>query len=68
MEKIIPYAACEKFLKLAGANRVSEEAKKEFRKVLEEIGKDIARRAVTFSAHGKRKTINGEDIILASSE
>lgn len=68
MEKIIPYAATEKFLKEAGAQRISEEAKKEFRRILEEIGRDVAKRAVTLAAHGKRKTVNSDDVALAASE
>ena len=64
-KNILPYAAMEKLLKKAGAERVSDKAKDAFAEVLEEIAMGIGDKAVKFSKHSGRKTIKGEDIKLA---
>jgi histone H3/H4 len=53
-------------LKKSGAERISDDAADELRKVLEEAGVRIARQAVDLSVHAGRKTIKPEDIRLAS--
>ena len=53
---------CEK----AGADRVSEEATKELAKVLETIGVKIAKEALDYAVHARRKTIKAEDIEIAT--
>lgn len=53
-------------LKKSGAERISDEAADELRKVLEEVGERIARQAIDLSVHAGRKTIKSEDIRLAS--
>jgi histone H3/H4 len=53
-------------LKKSGAERISDDAADELRKVLEEVGVRIARQAVDLSVHAGRKTIKPDDIRLAS--
>lgn len=64
-KNILPYAAMEKLLKKAGAERVSDKAKESFADVLEEIAQSLGEKAVKFSRHSGRKTIKEEDIKLA---
>jgi histone H3/H4 len=52
-------------IKKAGADRVSDEATKELRQVLEEVGVRIAREALDFTKHAHRKTVKAEDIQIA---
>ena len=52
---------CEK----VGADRVSEAASDELAKVLEEIGKKIAKEAWDYATYAGRKTIKAEDIEIA---
>jgi histone H3/H4 len=59
-------AAMYRVLKKSGAERISDDAADELRKVLEEAGVRIARQAVDLSVHAGRKTIKPEDIRLAS--
>jgi len=65
-KKILPLAAMEKVMKSAGADRVAEDAKVALKEVLEEIGGDIAERAVTLASHSGRKTVKASDIKLAA--
>lgn len=58
-------APMHRIIKKAGAERVSEEAAEELRKVLEEIGLKIAREALDFMRHAGRKTVKIEDIQIA---
>jgi DNA-binding protein len=59
-------AAMYRVLKKSGAERISDDAADELRKILEEVGLRIAKHAVDLSAHAGRKTIKPDDIILAS--
>jgi histone H3/H4 len=64
--KILGLAAMERLLKKGDVNiRVSDPAKDELRKVLEEYGEEIAKIAAKFAVHAGRKTIKAEDVILA---
>ncbi len=65
-KKILPLAAMEKVMKASGADRVSEEAKVALKEVLEDIGGEIAERAVTLAMHSGRKTVKSADIKLAA--
>lgn len=64
----IPLAAMDRILKKAGADRVSDTAKKALCAVLEEVGIDIGRKSMQLSQHAGRKTIKEKDIILASKK
>ena len=62
----ISVAPMHRLIKKAGADRVSEEATKELAKVLETIGIRIAKEALDYAVHAKRKTIKAEDIEIAT--
>ncbi len=64
----LPVAPFVRILKKTGAERVSEEAAKKLRDGIEELAEEIAKRAVEFSKHAKRKTVKVEDIKLALEE
>jgi len=67
MEKnIILKATATKMLKLAGAERVSEDAAKALVGVLEEVGRTIGEQAVKISGHSGRKTVQDGDVKLAA--
>lgn len=59
-------AAMYRIMKKSGAERVSDDAADELRKVLEEVAERISRQAVDLSVHAGRKTLRPEDIRLAS--
>lgn len=58
-------APMHRIIKRAGAERVSEEAALALRDALEEIGVRIAREALDFTKHARRKTVKAEDIQIA---
>lgn len=59
-------ATMYRVIKKSGAERVSDEAANELRKILEEISIRIAKQAVDLSNHAGRKTIKSDDIRLAA--
>jgi histone H3/H4 len=59
-------AAMYRFIKKSGAERVSDDAADELRKVLEGVAAKIASQALDLSVHAGRKTIKSEDIRLAA--
>jgi histone H3/H4 len=59
-------ASMYRVIKKSGADRVSEDAADELRKVLEAMAEKIARQAVELSIHAGRKTVKAEDVHLAS--
>jgi histone H3/H4 len=63
---VIAVAPMHRLCKNAGADRVSEAAAKELAKVLEEIGVKIAKEALDYAMHARRKTIKAEDIEIAT--
>ena len=65
-ELVIAVAPMHRLCKKAGADRVSEAAAKELAKVLEEIGVKIAKEALDYAMHARRKTIKTKDIEIAT--
>lgn len=63
---ILALAAMDKLIRKGGAKRVSEDAKKALRDILEEFAEKIAVKAVRLAKHGGRTTVKAEDIILAT--
>ena len=61
----LPLLALENLMKAKGAERVSEDAKVELRRVLEEYLADISVKASKIAAHSGRKTINEGDLLIA---
>jgi histone H3/H4 len=59
-------AVMHRLLKKSGAERISDDAADELRKVLEEVGERISKQAVELSSHAGRKTIKPEDIRFAA--
>jgi histone H3/H4 len=62
----IAVAPMHRLCKKAGADRVSEAAAKELASVLDEIGVKIAKEALDYAMHARRKTIKAEDIEIAT--
>ena len=67
-ERLIPLTVMEDLLKMAGAERVGKDARDTLKKVLEQYAIELGKRAVQLAAHGKRKTINAEDIKMAAGK
>jgi histone H3/H4 len=61
----MPLAAMEKVMVEAGAERVSEDAKQELKRILEDYATMISEKAIKFAQHAGRKTIKVDDIKLA---
>jgi histone H3/H4 len=59
-------AAMYRVIKKSGAERVSDDAADELRRLLENVAARIAAQAVDLSLHAGRKTIKPEDIRLAA--
>ena len=62
----ISVAPMHRLCKKAGADRVSEAAAEELARVLGDIGIKIAKEALDYSTHARRKTIKMDDIEIAT--
>ena len=61
----IPNSAIDRILRKGGANRVSKSAIRALQKELEEYGVKLAGLGYEIASHAGKKTVEGEDIILA---
>ena len=64
-KNLFPDLALNNIMKKYGAQRVSESARIELRKILEYELIDISKKASQISQHAKRKTINEGDVRIA---
>ncbi|MEM4267479.1 MAG: NFYB/HAP3 family transcription factor subunit [Candidatus Woesearchaeota archaeon] len=65
VKRSLPLSSMERILKKCGAERVSDEAKKALKAVIEERATAIAQKAIKIAEHTGRKTVKGADIRLA---
>lgn len=65
MSEELPLLAIENLMKEKGAQRVSEDAKKEMRKILENYLYELSIKASKIAGHSGRKTINSGDLLIA---
>ena len=65
-ESEIAVAPMHRLCEKAGADRVSEAGARELAKILEEVGVKIAKEALDYAVHSRRKTIKAEDIEIAT--
>ena len=61
----LPISAVENLMKEKGAERVSDDAREEMRKILEQYLYDLSIKASRIANHSGRKTINEGDILIA---
>jgi len=62
---VLPLAPIDRLVRKAGAGRVSAEASKALRNILQDVATDIGKVAVEFAKHAKRKTVVEDDVKLA---
>lgn len=58
----------KKILKEAGATRISATASMELQKYVNRLAFNLAQKAVRFSKHAKRRTVDISDVKLACSD
>jgi histone H3/H4 len=62
----IAISPMDRIMRKAGAERVSEEGAEALREVIESLALDIARESIALAKHAGRKTVNAEDVKMAS--
>lgn len=60
--------AFERIAKKAGVKRISKEAVEELRDTIEDIGMELAEKAVRISRHAGRRTVMAQDIKFVHKE
>ena len=60
-DKLLPLAAMERIMKSAGAERVSNDAMEELKKLLEQHADEISKKAIQHARHSGRVTVKSED-------
>ena len=61
----IPKAPVARLIKESGAERISEDAKEELAAYLDEVARNVSKKAVEAAKFANRKTVKGDDIKLA---
>ncbi|RLE66412.1 MAG: histone [Thermoprotei archaeon] len=64
--KEIPLAPIDRILHEEGCTRVSEEASRLLRDIVEKIARTIAKEACELAIHANRKTVMKEDVLFAA--
>ncbi len=62
----IAISPIDRIMRKAGAERVSEEGAEALREVMESLALDISRESIALAKHAGRKTVNAEDVKMAS--
>jgi len=65
---MLPLLPFERISKKAGAKRISRQALEELRDIMDEIGSDIAEKAVKISRHAGKRTVMAEDVKFVLKE
>jgi histone H3/H4 len=62
----IAISPIDRIMRKAGAERVSEEAAEALREIVETLALEVSRESIALAKHAGRKTVNSEDVKMAS--
>lgn len=65
---VLPLAAVERIARKAGVERISAEALEELTISVEDIAAELVKEIETITKHAGRRTVNAEDIKIASGK